>query len=325
MDRVFFLAANSGSGFFSLYDGFPGEGVFLHIIKGGPGTGKSGFMRRIKSRAEKLGMDTETILCSGDPDSLDALYIPALRQAWVDGTAPHVREPSIFGADSDYVNLGDFCRLPLKAVDRERAEVLNAGYKAEYASAYGYLAAAKAVERAYENTEDNTDEQSDLLAFLDGFIPQSAKKKAKTEKRFISAISCMGIISLNETVNLLCKQKYEVTDVNALLTAAEYAEKRGLHSILCPDPLDPDKPEALLLPDCSLCITLSESKTNYDKKLRRSIREEQRLREKLLSCAVESLASAKAKHDELENVYRPYMDFEALTEYTGRYISDLFG
>ena len=46
MDRTYFLAANSGRGFFSLYDGFPPEGAFLHIIKGGPGTGKSGFMRR---------------------------------------------------------------------------------------------------------------------------------------------------------------------------------------------------------------------------------------------------------------------------------------
>lgn len=97
MDRVFFLAANSGRGFYSLNDSFPPEGVFLHIIKGGPGTGKSGFLRRIRSAAEERGLDTETVLCSGDPDSLDALYIPAIAQAWVDGTAPHVREPSVFG------------------------------------------------------------------------------------------------------------------------------------------------------------------------------------------------------------------------------------
>ena len=96
MDRVFFLAANSGGGFYSLYDSFLPEGAYLHIIKGGPGTGKSSFMRRIKAAAEERGLDTETVLCSGDPDSLDALYIPALAQAWVDGTAPHVREPSVF-------------------------------------------------------------------------------------------------------------------------------------------------------------------------------------------------------------------------------------
>ena len=88
MDQTFFLAANSGQGFFSLYDGFPGDGVFLHVVKGGPGTGKSGFLRRIRKAAQERGLDTETILCSGDPDSLDGLCVPALRQAWVDGTAP---------------------------------------------------------------------------------------------------------------------------------------------------------------------------------------------------------------------------------------------
>lgn len=41
MDTVFFLAANSGRGFYSLYDGFPERrGVFLSIIKGGPGHGQ---------------------------------------------------------------------------------------------------------------------------------------------------------------------------------------------------------------------------------------------------------------------------------------------
>ena len=55
MDTVFFLAANSGKGFYSLYDGFPERrGVFLSIIKGGPGTGKSGFMRRISAAAKRL-------------------------------------------------------------------------------------------------------------------------------------------------------------------------------------------------------------------------------------------------------------------------------
>ena len=45
-----FLGGNTCEGFLSLYDGFPPEeGAFLHVIKGGPGGGKSGFMRRIGS------------------------------------------------------------------------------------------------------------------------------------------------------------------------------------------------------------------------------------------------------------------------------------
>lgn len=89
MKTEFFLGANSGAGFYSLYDGFcAGNGDFLHVIKGGPGTGKSGFMRRMGAAAEKAGLNVEYIVCSGDPGSLDGVYFPALHTGWVDGTAP---------------------------------------------------------------------------------------------------------------------------------------------------------------------------------------------------------------------------------------------
>ena len=87
-----FLGANSAEGFRSLYEDFcRGEGDFLRIIKGGPGCGKSSFMRHIGEAAEKKGLEVEYILCSGDPDSLDGVYIPALRLGYADGTAPHIR------------------------------------------------------------------------------------------------------------------------------------------------------------------------------------------------------------------------------------------
>ena len=48
MGDLYYLGANSGGGFRSLYRYFAaGPGDRLHVIKGGPGTGKSSFMRRI--------------------------------------------------------------------------------------------------------------------------------------------------------------------------------------------------------------------------------------------------------------------------------------
>ncbi len=47
----FFLGANSKDGFYSLYGGFgSAPGDYLTVIKGGPGTGKSGFMRKDRAR-----------------------------------------------------------------------------------------------------------------------------------------------------------------------------------------------------------------------------------------------------------------------------------
>ena len=86
----YFLGANSPSGFYSLYSELlpPETAQAIYILKGGPGCGKSTLMRKIGERMEQEGLETEYILCSGDPDSLDALVLPRLRAAIVDGTAP---------------------------------------------------------------------------------------------------------------------------------------------------------------------------------------------------------------------------------------------
>ena len=112
MDRAFFLAANSGGGFRSLYDGFPPEGVFLHIIKGGPGTGKSSFMRRIRAAAEERGLDTETVLCSGDPEGKMSLL---LDHAGVDRD---VSDPWYTGDfDATWTDILAGCTAILKSMD----------------------------------------------------------------------------------------------------------------------------------------------------------------------------------------------------------------
>ena len=52
------------------------------------GSGKSSLMRRVERHAQAAGLETQEVLCSGDPDSLDAVILPQLRAALVDGTAP---------------------------------------------------------------------------------------------------------------------------------------------------------------------------------------------------------------------------------------------
>ena len=44
------------------------------------------------------GYDVEFHHCSGDPDSIDAVFIPELKVAFVDGTAHYVIDPKFPGA-----------------------------------------------------------------------------------------------------------------------------------------------------------------------------------------------------------------------------------
>lgn len=340
MTETYFLGANSKDGFFSLYAGFPPkEGDFLHIIKGGPGTGKSGFMRRIGKAAEAKGLDVQYVLCSGDPDSLDGVYIPALRLAWVDGTAPHVGEPACFGADADYVNIGKFLRVPFEPEEKERIAELNAAYKALYAQAYSYLSAAASLRAAARPELFQGEVRAALEKRLDGILDRSLGKArhggGAVSRRFLSAVSCLGEMRLGEEIEKRCKLVYQLDDGlggadAGLKAAAEGALSRGADAILCPSPLDPARLEAVLLPDSGLAFVdgsweLAEAKrlridalvpSQLQQELRPELREAGKLSARCLSLACGKLRQAKALHDQLEAVYKPHMDFPALTRFT---------
>ena len=199
MEESYFLGANSRAGFVSLYRPFcAAPGDFLHVVKGGPGTGKSSFMRRIAAAARERGLDVETVLCSGDPDSLDGVYIPALRLGWADGTAPHTMDPAHFGADGDYVDLGRFCRLPLPEAARERVRELTAAYRGRYAAAYRWLAAAGDLDEA-ARAELPPEAEQKLRRRLRGILQRGAGRgeEGRESKRFLSAICGAGLLRLS--------------------------------------------------------------------------------------------------------------------------------
>ena len=347
MTNTYFLGANSAGGFFSLYEQFAARpGDRLHVIKGGPGTGKSGFMRRIGEAAEKRGYDVEYVLCSGDPDSLDGVYIPSLKQGWADGTAPHILDPGLFGVGGDYVNLGSFCRLPLLEADGAEIRRLNRAYKELYARAYDYLSAAARLRRAAVPSFAGAGPISRAADRVCGVLRRHTTVrpgKGSLQKRFLSALSCRGHLRLTEEIQKLCKLNYCLDDGlllagPALSAAAEEAQRRGLDGILCPSPLTPEAPEALLLPQEGLAFVagswdLPDARhirldalfpAQLLREYRPDLRAGRRLAEAALNEGLQKLGQAKALHDELEAVYRPYMDFAALTAFTDAEIARIF-
>lgn len=327
MNTHYFLGANSCRGFYSLYGSFPpGEGSFLHIIKGGPGNGKSGFMRRLAAAAEKKGLEVETVLCSGDPDSLDGIYIPALRQAWCDGTAPHVTEPAAFAVDADYVNLGAFCHLPLSSPDGEQIQGLNRAYKALYRQAYALLSAAASVRDAAPEESPPAWLAGYIGGILDRELHQVPAKPQPVLRRFFSALSCQGYVHLNEEISKLCKLIYafDTGAPAALELVLREAQARGARLILSPDPLDPVRLSALLLPDCGLAFVAGDWELPGQQyiQLKTAPSHSPAPFAALMEQALEKLRQAKALHDQLEAVYKPYMDFPALDAFTAQQIEE---
>ena len=343
MEETYFLGANSRAGFASLYRDFAAApGDLLHVVKGGPGTGKSGFMRRIAEAAKERGLDAELVLCSGDPASLDGVYVPALRQGWMDGTAPHTRDPAHFGADGDYVDLGRFCRLPLCGDDRERVLALNAAYRSRYADAYRWLAAAGALEDAAAPPPLPAAAREKLRRRFRSILRRSApcgEGGGGESRRFLSALSGGGRLRLPlpARYRTVCRIDSPRGLAPALLgIAAEEAAARGLTRILCLSPLEPARTEALLLPEAGLAFLggrAGEGERGMhpdallppeDGAARSARRRAVRLRDEALASAEAALRQAKALHDELEAVYRPYMDFPALTSFTEETLARIF-
>lgn len=339
-----FLGANSGKGFYSLYEGFcRGDGDFLRVIKGGPGCGKSTFMRRIGEAAERCGMEVEYILCSGDPASLDGVYLPALGLGYCDGTAPHIMDPECFGASGDYLNLGQFCDTPRLREHSLELERLTLSYRKRYARAYSLLRAAAcaspAVTGVYAGEADRAAAVKRAHAMAARELPKAKKTtpRGHVTKRFLGGASCMGRVFLTETLPGLCARVYRLENLLGLGSVfieamAEEAVSRGLDVTLCPYWLEPERNEALAIPelglgfvadcgdgaaltDCCRCLHLDFLPgAASDRAARKKFRAEAKLSAELTALAMNSLAQAKSLHDELEAVYLPYVDFDGLNE-----------
>ena len=337
-----FLGANGADGFGSLYDGWVDQTACqaFYVLKGGAGCGKSTLMRRVAARLEKAGWDVEYILCSGDPGSLDGVRIPGKGAALVDGTAPHVVEPAFVGATGHYLDLGD--GYDRAALFPQRAEIVRLAqtYKAAYRDAWHCLRAAEEA-RARAAAPLHTEEVREKLRKRAGrLLHQLGRQKGigRRTDRFLGGPTCEGPRFLDGTVRALCGQGWLIRDevglVPALLAQLEAGlREAGWDVIACPDPLRPSRLAQLLVPELGVCFLTQDveglplrpvrtesvlDKTRWQE-VRGAVRLAERAAQELEAEAVGHLRTAKERHDELEALYRPHVDFslaEALTERT---------
>ena len=335
----FFLGANSAHGFHSLYDSLadPYKGDYIWYIKGGPGSGKSTFMRRAAEAAEKLGYHVAYVLCSGDPSSLDGIYIYELKTAYVDATSPHIQEPRLPGAAGRYIDFSDFYKKDV-SIDSERIADLFKKYRQQYARAYELLNAAALCSPSGipgAVTEEAKARIRCMARETAKELPESGVEGGQ-KGIFLSALTGKGRIRCIETVGytektLKIRSAFGLEDV-FLQALSDECRSRKLYCILCRDPLLPERLEGLIVPEASFSVLSWHRKekdtVNLDDALDPDILksvEEDRKRcsaevNRLLKLASFSLDKASVLHSELEEVYRPTVDFPAVSAYTERHI-----
>ena len=92
--KQLFFGAATPKGAINYIDNITNEINKRYIIKGRSGSGKSTVMRKIAKYGENLGLTVQYFPCGLDPHSLDMIIIPSLSVAILDGTAPHVIDPT---------------------------------------------------------------------------------------------------------------------------------------------------------------------------------------------------------------------------------------
>ena len=217
--RKIFLAANSPSGFVSFFDELynPYRNCRAYIIKGGPGTGKSSFMKKIAAAAEEKGHEVTRVFCSSDPQSLDGVMIPSLSVCVADGTAPHVLEPRFPGAVENIVNLGEFWNEKELFEKSDEIRSLSLENSIFHRRSSRFLSAAGALFQENERLLAPYVLEDKLSGFAARFCARETPKKkhaapGKKSVCLLSGITPQGIVFFDETVKACASRVIGVED-----------------------------------------------------------------------------------------------------------------
>lgn len=337
--RHFFAGSNSGKGFYSLFDNIMGpEAKRIYLLKGGPGTGKSSFMRFIADAVGELGHEQERFFCSSDPQALDAVAFPALGIALVDATAPHQIEPTLPGCRDHIISLGAF--WDKEQLWQKREEILAAGRVKQhhFSTAFRYFTAALCVEQNRALAKDVEVDYHKLEPIMALFPQEKTDAPGSIRHLFASALTPDGYVShiqgLVEDLPqcFILQGGFGLGQGEMLAMVADAGQRAGLAVEAFHYPLNPEQILHIVVPELGLAVLTELPLEPLDSvkgprlvcgPLETSSDLDYQLWEKLLQQGFSSLLAAKTSHIAVEQYYTNSMDFVALNEYRDEILAEL--
>ena len=341
--RRMYPGGNTSQGFYSYYDYIldQKEAARMTCIKGGPGVGKSSFMKRIGVAMVDKGFDAEYHHCSSDNHSIDGVLFPQIGVALIDGTAPHVVDPKNPGAVDEILHLGDFWKEDGMRANKRQILENNALVGKLFARAYQYLAAAKCIYDDMVVIHQEATNAAGVYLELEKIVAAEfaawpiSDKMGKVRKLFASAITPGGLCNYLETIISSHKNIYIIkgaagTGTQVLLSkVVEHAVRRGFDAEAYYCPMEPEhKVEHVVIPKLSLAFTTSNKYHSVDintdkvvdlngyihkavlEKHKDALKYDVETFDAILDKAVATIKKAKETHDVLETFYIPNMKFD---------------
>jgi len=346
-----FCAANSGEGFISFFDTLLDEkNKKVYYIKGGPGSGKSTFMRSIAERAEQA----EIIHCSGDPQSIDGVILPFQNTIIFDATSPHSHEPQYPGIGGEIIDFGIIWKS--ECINKNIIVSLTEQKKALYHSSYKILRAIKNIHSGVYSPLSKSINFNKVSAFCSKVLKQYALwdnrgDVAQVQKRFFSAISPDGLITFDETLDLMGKNAIILDDrwmfagkilnqMDQELTRRGIGHINGYHPLFGKSTLQhiiiPSVDLSIRTKDNLLPIKISEENTvrtvstqsfidsNIIANQRNKLVFIKKIMKELLKLTVEQLSETRAIHLEIESEYSKGADFDSANFIKEKFINKIF-
>ncbi|MFP4015975.1 MAG: PRK06851 family protein [Halanaerobiales bacterium] len=340
--KNYFPGGNTPEGFYSFYKYLPYYADSVYIIKGGPGTGKSTFMKKIAFELNEAGYDIEFHWCSSDNNSLDGVVIPDLKAAILDGTAPHMIDPVYPGAVDEIINLGRYWERDSLEANRSDIIYLTELISQRFRQAYRYLNAAKSIYLHWKNYYQKSQDINLYNKIVDKLIRKNIIKgeiESGPERHlFASAITPGGPVNYLENLSEDIENRIVIkgkpgTGKSALIKSfCAEAAKYGYFILYLHCPLQPEELDAAIIPELNTALLvgtpphcLEATKTtdhtinlvetinlDYIKEYNAEILDAEKLYEDMMKRVYYFLKSAKSLHDELEEYYITAMDFEKI-------------
>ncbi|MBE6836483.1 MAG: ATPase [Ruminococcus sp.] len=306
------------------------------ILKGGAGTGKSSLMKKVSAHFKDKDEVVE-FYCSSDPDSLDGVLLKSRKRIIVDGTAPHVFEPTFPGVKEKILNLGDCWDERKLCVSSDKIIEITKEHKKHMERTKRYV---KALSSIFSDTY-SIGYEGILTQKLNGFVDRLIKKLAikrsfnhgEISIRQLSALTPQGYKTLTDTLDgyeiYLLKDSYFAGSDIILKALCDIFTSRGKDVYASPlNIFDHTVYEHLLIPEMRLAFISSNPLTAlrldnvkainvhrfYDKQHLSQRKSRLKLNKKaccdLTLEASRTMKTALKIHDELEKYYILAMDFD---------------
>ena len=338
-ERHLFPGGNTSKGFHSFYKYILSQEDANRILcmKGGPGTGKSYFMKKIGSHFAAKGYTIEYHHCSSDSNSLDAVVISELKVAILDGTSPHMIDPIHPGAVDEILNMGVALDVDQLFLKKKEIMAVQKEISKNFKRAYIYLKAAKSIHDDWSglNFESiNPSKISTVTEMLKEEIFSTQKSGYGTDRHlFATAFTPSGIVSFAEDLVSTFKNKFVLTGgpgfgkTEILRKIGSTAQRKGYFVEYLHDPLIPERIEHVLIPELSTCVLTNNeiSRISFTGKIynisdfckadviasnKKEVEYCSKTFYELIDKALSLILDAHITHDDLEAFYISSMNFD---------------